>query len=82
MDDSVHALRGREQAVLVTHGPGYERHTLETLQKPGITRRPHQRTDLGTLLIELLGNMRAQKSRGSSQQDSQRLSSPLGRVLP
>lgn len=54
---------------------------LEALQKSGITRRTDQCTDLGTLLIELLGNMRAEKSRGSGQQDSQRLSSPLGLIV-
>ena len=48
----------------------------ETLQKSGITRRPDQRTNIGTLLIELLGNVRAEESRGSRQQDPHRLPSP------
>ena len=41
----------------------------EPFQKSGITRRPDQRTNIGTLLIELFGNVRAEESRGSRQQD-------------
>ena len=51
----------------------------ESFQKSGITRRPDQRTNIGTLLIELLGNVRAEESRGSRQQDPHRLPSPFRR---
>ena len=50
----------------------------ESFQKSGITRGPDQRTNIGTLLIELFGNVRAEESRGSSQQDPH-LSSLFGR---
>ena len=50
----------------------------EPFQKSGIARRPDQRTNIGTLLIELFGNVGAEESRGSRQQDPH-LSSLFGR---
>ncbi len=52
---------------------------LEALQKPGVTRRPDQGTNFSALLIELLGNMRAEESRCSGQQNWHRRSSLFGR---
>ena len=49
---------------------------FEAFQKSRITRRPDQSTDIDTLLIELLGNVRAEESRCSRQQDSHRLDHP------
>jgi hypothetical protein len=65
MHDVLNAFTSADAALVVIDCAGDELHVFKALQEAGVAGTAHQSAHFGARLTQLLGNVRAQKSRSA-----------------